>query len=56
VVSEISETLGLGMELYINKKKVDILQNPSAYLEQRNKALQDRARNTRKIYGDALHK
>jgi len=27
------------MELYINKKKVDMLQNPSAYLLQRNKAL-----------------
>jgi hypothetical protein len=27
------------MELYINKKKVDMLQDPSAYLLQRNKAL-----------------
>jgi len=55
VVSEISEALGLGMELYINKKKLDMLQNPSTYLEQRNKALQDRAGNTQKLYGEALH-
>jgi len=53
-VSEISDALGLGMELYINMKKVDMLQNPSLYLQQRNKALQDRAANTQKIYGDAL--
>jgi len=45
----------LGMELYINRKKLDMLQNPSAYLEQRNKALEDRARNTQRIYGEALH-
>jgi len=38
-VTEISEALCLGGELYINMKKVDMLQNPSAYLEQRNKAL-----------------
>jgi len=55
VVSEISDALGLGMELYVNRKKVDMLQNPSAYLEQRNKALQHRAANTQRIYGDALH-
>jgi len=36
-------------------KKVNMLQNPSLYLEQRNKALQDRAANTQKIYGEALH-
>jgi len=43
------------MELYVNKKKLDMLQNPSGYLEQRNKALQDRASNTQRVYGDALH-
>jgi len=55
VVSEISGALGLGMELYINKKKLDMLQNPSVYLKQRNKALQDKAANTQRLYGDALH-
>jgi len=35
-VSEISDAIGLGMELYVNKKKLDMLQNPSAYLEKRN--------------------
>jgi len=33
-VTEILDTLGLGLELYINKKKVDMLQNPSAYLQE----------------------
>jgi hypothetical protein len=54
-VSEISDALGLGMELYINNKKLNMLQNPSGYLKQRNKALQDRAANTQRVYGDALH-
>jgi len=31
-----------------------MLQNPSAYLEQRNKALQDRATNNENIYREAL--
>jgi len=32
VVAEISDALGLGVELYVNKKKVDMLQDPSTYL------------------------
>jgi hypothetical protein len=55
VVSEISDAIGLGMELYVNQKKLDMLQNPSAYLEQRNKALQDRAGNTGRVYAEALN-
>jgi hypothetical protein len=54
-VSEISDAIGLGMELYVNKKKLDMLQNPSAYLEKRNRGLQDRAGNTEKVYANALN-
>jgi len=53
-VAEISDTLGLGMELYINREKLDMLQNPSAYLKQRNKALQGRGANTTNIYASSL--
>jgi len=54
VLAEISDTLGLGAELYINRKKVDMLQNPSAYLEQRNRVLQDRGTNTANVNREAL--
>jgi len=54
-VSEISDAISLGAELYVNKRKLDMLQNPSAYLEQRNKALQDRAGNTGNVYAQSLN-
>jgi len=54
VVAEISDTLGLGMELYINKKKVDMLQDPSAYLLQRNEALLDARVQTTNAYKTSL--
>jgi len=53
-VAEISDALGLGMELYINKKKVDMLQNPSAYLLQRNKALLATCAQTLNVYKQLL--
>jgi len=40
VVSEISEALGLGMELYVNNKKLDMLRDPSGYLEQRKSRIE----------------
>jgi len=45
-VAEISDTLGLGIKLYINRKKVDMFQDPSAYLLQRNKELIDAGANS----------
>jgi len=54
VVSEISDALGLGSELYINKEKVDMLQNPSAYLLERNKALLAVGTNTENVYSTTL--
>jgi len=33
-------------KLYVNKKKLDMLQNPATYLTERNRVLQDRAANT----------
>jgi len=44
----------LGTELYVNRKKVDMLQNPSAYLKERNRALVARGANTANIYANAL--
>jgi len=38
-IAEISDAVGLGMELYVNKRKITMLEDPSAYLMQRNKAL-----------------
>jgi len=55
-VSEISDALGLGAELYINKKKVDMLQDPSAYLNQRNKALLAAGTSTTGAYLDQVVK
>jgi len=49
-VAEISDALGLGMELYVNRKKVDMLQDPPAYLVERNKALLKAAAETSNIY------
>jgi len=54
VVTEISDALGLGAELYINMKKVDMLQDPSAYLEQRNKALLALGASTAGAYANSL--
>jgi len=54
VVSEISDALGLGAELYVNKKKIDMLQDPSAYLLQRNKALLAAGANTTGAYANSL--
>jgi len=42
------------MELYINKKKVDMLQDLSAYLLQRNKALLAAGANTENVYATTL--
>jgi len=53
VVAEISDVIGLGMELYI-KKKVDRLQDPSAYLLQRNKPLLDARVQTTNTYKASL--
>jgi len=54
VVSEISDALGLGEELYVNKKKVDMLQDPSAYLLQRNKVLLKSATGMSNIYEELM--
>jgi len=54
VVSEISDAIGLGAELYFNKKKVDMLQDPSAYLVERNKALLAEGANTENVYATIL--
>jgi len=54
VVSEISDALGLGAELYINKKKVEMLENPSAYLLERNKVLLAAGANTENVYSTTL--
>jgi len=54
VVSEISDALGLGAELYVNKKKVEMLQDPSAYLLQRNKALLAAGASTSGAYANSL--
>jgi len=53
-VSEISDALGLGAELYVNKKKIDMLQDPSAYLLQRNKALLAAGASTTGAYANSL--
>jgi hypothetical protein len=50
----VSEILGLGTELYVNKKKVDMLQDPSAYLLQRNKALLAAGSNNTGLYANSL--
>jgi len=54
VVTEISDAIGLGAELYVNKKKVDMLQDPSAYLLQRNKALLKAGTSTASAYANSL--
>jgi len=53
-VSEISDAIGLGAELYVNKKKVEMLQDPSAYLNQRNKALLAAGVSTSASYANSL--
>jgi len=42
------------VELYINKKKVDMLQDPSAYLDQRNQALLAVGASTTGAYANSL--
>jgi len=42
------------MELYFNKKKVGMPQNPSAYLVERNKVLLAAGANTEKVYATTL--
>jgi len=53
-VSEISDALGLGAELYINKKKVEMLQDPSAYLLERNKVLLKSASGMANMYEELM--
>jgi len=54
VVTEISDPLGLGKELYINKKKVDMLQDPSDYFMERNKVLLKEGASTASAYANSL--
>jgi len=42
------------MELYVNKKKVEMLQDPSAYLLQRNKALLKSATGMSNIFEEVM--
>jgi len=42
------------MELYINKKKVEMLQDPSAYLLERNKAMLKSAAGTGNMYEELM--
>jgi len=42
------------MELYVGKKKVDMLENPSDYLLQRNKALKSAGGHTASAYKNSL--
>jgi len=51
VVAEISD---LGMELYVNRRKVDMLQDPSTYLLQRNKELLKAASGTSNICNELM--
>jgi len=53
-IAEISDALCLGAELYVNKKKVDMLQDPATYLEQRNKELLKSATGTTNFYNGVM--
>jgi len=53
-VSEINESLGLGIDQFIAGKKIDMLNAPATYLQNRNNKLGGLNADIKKDYDDAL--